>query len=117
VKTVSRTFAFRKLNQWRLGNWPITFGTIKDVDIRGRVRKIFSGDSTQVVSADKGTGDVTLLGEAVITLAGASFRFSDFEDSPLNQAELGPEEFESYLEATLPDGRVVLFAREWKHTN
>lgn len=76
--------------------------------------RMFSGSSgTHVLSADETTGVVTLFGEGEVTLFGASFRFSDFEKPPLVEEDLAPDEYESYLEATLPDGRVFMFARNW----
>jgi hypothetical protein len=115
MKNVSWVFAFRKLNEWRERERPITFGHVGDVVSQGETMRIFSGDSgTHVLSADVQTGVVTLFGVGDVNLEGASFRFSDFNDSPFNEADLGPEEFESQLEATLPDGRVFVFAREWE---
>ncbi len=46
-------------------------------------------------------------------MVGASFRFAEWEDSPFNEDDLGPEEFRSSLEATFPDGRVLVLAEEW----
>jgi hypothetical protein len=48
-----------------------------------------------------------------LSLVGASFRFSTFEDSPFAEADLRHWQFESQLEATFPDGRALVFAREW----
>lgn len=114
MKSVSWRFAFRKLNEWREKQSPLTFGPVGDIELQGDTTTIFSGSSgTRVLSADEQSGIVILFGEGEVNLFGASFRFSGFEDSPFNEADLGPEEFESQLEATLPDGRVVIFAREW----
>ncbi len=114
MKSVSWRFAFRKLNEWREKQSPLTFGPVGDIESQGDTITMFSGSSgTRVLSADEQSGIVTLFGQDEINLLGASFRFSGFEDSPLNEDDLGPEEFESYLEATLPDGRILLFAREW----
>ena len=115
MKSVSWRFAFRKLNEWREKRSPITFGPVGDVDVQGDTITMFSGSSgTHVLSANEQSGVVTLFGEGEINLLGASFTFSGFEDSPFNEADLGPEEFESQLEATLPDGRILVFAREWE---
>jgi hypothetical protein len=114
MNSVSPRFAFRKLNEWREKHSPITLGSVGDVDVQGDTIKMFSGSSgTHVLTVDEHSGIVTLFGEGEINLLGASFRFSGFEDSPFNEADLGPEEFESQLEATLPDGRILVLAREW----
>ena len=115
MKSVSWRFAFLKLNEWREHERPITFGPAGDVESQDETITMFSGCSgTRVLSADETTGVVTLFGEGDINLLGASFRFSDFENSPFNEADLGPEEFESQLEARLPDGRIFVFARDWE---
>jgi hypothetical protein len=115
MKSVSSRFAFRKLNEWREQERFITFGPVGDVESQGDTITMFSGSSgTKVLKADERSGIVTLLGEGEIDLSDASFRFSDFEDSPFNEADLGADEFESQLEATLPDGRMLVFAREWE---
>jgi hypothetical protein len=115
MKSVSWRFAFCKLNEWREKEWPISFGPVGDVESQGETITMFSGSSgTRVLNADEATGIVTLFGEGDINLHSASFRFSGFEDSPFNEADLGPEEFASSLEATLPDGRILVFAREWE---
>jgi hypothetical protein len=107
--------AFRKLNEWRERESVITFGPVQElIDEQGETTQIHAGSSgTRILSADAASGTVSLLGEGDISLVGASFRFSDWEDSPFNEADLGPEEFESTLEATFPDGRIVVFAQEW----
>ena len=115
MRSVSWPFAFRKLNEWRDGQRPITFGPVIDIESQGETISMFSGSSgTRILSADQQSGVVTLFGEGEINLLGASFRFSGFEDSPFNEADLGPEEFESQLEATLADRRILVFAREWE---
>ena len=114
MKNVSPKFAFRKLNEWRVQHRPLTFGPVGTFDEQGDTTTMFSGSSgTYVVTADEATGIVTLFGEGAIDLLGATFLFSDFTDSPFPENELGPEELESHIEATLPDGRVFLFAAEW----
>jgi len=115
MKSVSWRFAFRKLNEWRVKQSPITFGPVGDVEAQDETITIFSGSSgTRVESADESTGVVKLFGEPEIDLSGATFKFGDFEGSPFNEADLGPEEFASQLEARLPDGRILVFAEEWK---
>lgn len=115
MKSVSTAFAFRKLNEWRAKELPLTFGPVGDMEGQHETITMFSGASgTRVLGADSSTGIVLLFGEGAVELAGASFKFSDFNDSPLNEAALGPDEYAEYLEATLPDGRIFLFARNWE---
>jgi hypothetical protein len=115
MKSVSCVFAFRKLNEWQEKESPLTFGPVGDMEGQEETITIFSGSSgTRVLSADVSSGIVILFGEGSIELAGASFKFSDFDDPPLIDDELGPDEYAEYLEATLPDGRTLLFARNWE---
>lgn len=117
MKSVSFAFAFRKLNEWREKSSPITFGPVGDPGGQGQEETItmFSGASgTRVLRIDASTGIVELFGEGDIVLTGALFKFSDFNDSPLRESDLGPDEYAEYLEATLPDGRMFLFARNWE---
>lgn len=115
MESVSWDGAFRKLNEWRERESMITFGPVREVvDEQGEATQIHWGSSgTRILSADAATGAVSLLGEGDIDLVGATFRFAGWEDSPFDERELSPEEFESSLEATFPDGRIVVFAQEW----
>jgi hypothetical protein len=114
MKSVSWEVAFRKLNEWRERGSTIAFGEVRSVELQGEPTQVFSGDTTQVLAADETSGAVTLVGEDSVSLVGASFKFSDFEDSPFAEADLKSWEFESQLEATFPDGRIFVFAREWR---
>lgn len=115
MKSVSWDVAFRRLNEWRERESPITFGPVLTAtDEQGETTKIFDGSSgTRVLSADASTGIVSLYAEGERNLTGASFRFADWEGSPFDEAALGPEEFESTLEAEFPNGDIMVFAQEW----
>ena len=113
MKTVSWAVAFRNLNEWRERGCTVAFGEVGVVDEQGETTTILFGETTEVIEADELSGVVTLLGREPISLVGAAFRFSTFEDSPFVEADLKPWEYESQLEATFPDGRVLVFAREW----
>lgn len=112
MKSVSWEVAFRKLNEWQVKRSLVAVGEVGSLEIQGEATPIFKGESGYLSKADATTGDVSVDGHSV-NLMGATFKFSDFEDSPFNEADLGPDEFESQLEATFPDGRVVVFARYW----
>ncbi len=43
MKNVSPRFAFRKLNEWREKQSPITFGPVADVESQGDTITMFSG--------------------------------------------------------------------------
>ena len=115
MKDVSWEVAFRKLNEWRKRGSMVTFGPVGECwDEHGKVISIHLGASGGfVLSADAAMGTASLFKGKEISLVGASFRFSEWEDSPFNEADLGPEEFRSSLEATFPDGRVFVLAEEW----
>ena len=112
MKSVSWGEAFRKLNVWREGGFVISFGPIKDeVNEQGETISIHSALTGHVLSADETTGVVSLSGEPDWNLIGASFWFSEWDDVPFDEKELGPNEFESSLEVKFPDGRIVVLAR------
>jgi hypothetical protein len=114
MKSVSWGFAFRKLNEWANLESPLAFGNVFPEDVQGETINIFSGASgTRVIKADEQTGMVSLFGEGDLMLTGASFKFSDFEDSPFIPGEgIGSmEDAMEQLEAAFPDGRILVFAR------
>jgi hypothetical protein len=55
-------------------------------------------------------GVLTLFGEGKVDLLGASFKFSDFEDSPFVGRGSMDNAVER-IEAEFPDGRMLVFAR------
>jgi hypothetical protein len=113
MKAVPWAVAFRNLNEWRERGSTVAFGRAGEVEEHGETTSIFIGETTSVIEADESSGVVTLLGMEPLSLVGASFRFSTFEDSPFAEADLRHWQFESQLEATFPDGRALVFAREW----
>jgi len=116
MKSVSWGEAFRKLNEWREGESIISFGPIKDeVNEHGETTSMHSALPVRVLFADESTGIMSLSGEPKLNLIGASFWFSEWDDTPFDEGELGPNEFESSLEVKFPDGRIFVLAREWPH--
>ena len=117
MKSVSWDEAFRKLNEWRERESVISFGEVEDeVDEQGKTISIQFTHPVRVLSADAKTGVVSFSGERDWNLIGASFSFSEWDDVPFDETELGPNEFESSLEVKFPDGRIVVLAREWPLT-
>jgi len=114
MKDVSWEVAFRKLKQWRDVKATVSFGVVKSIESQGETTEIFSGDTGWILDVDEKAGIVKLPGVGELDLVGASFRFSDFSDSPFVEADLLPWQFEEQLEATFPDGTVWVFAKEWE---
>ena len=114
MKAVSWEFAFRKLKQWRDRKCLVTVGNVGLIEPHDETSTMFLGSSgSRVEDVDESSGTVTLLGEGVKSLLGGTFRWADFDDLPFNEAELDPSQYAEVLEATFPDGEVLLFAREW----
>jgi hypothetical protein len=114
MKSVSWEFAFRKLNEWAADESPMSFGHVEEVEVQGETINIFRGESgTRVIEADEQTGIISLFAEGDFNLTGASFKFSDFEDSPFIAGEgIGSMgDAIEQLEAAFPDGRILVFAR------
>jgi len=115
MKSVSWDVAFRKLNEWRDREAFITIGPVREIEgEHGETIQMHSGDSGDVaLSADPATGVLVMRGAGEFNLIGATFRSADWDDLPFDERELGPEEYESALEVTFPDGRMLVLAREW----
>ena len=114
MKSVSWDEAFRKLNEWRERESVVSFGPVEDeVDEHGLTTSMHSALPVRVLSADPTTGIVSLSGEPAWNMVGAAFWFSEWDDVPFDESELGPNEFESSLEIKFPDGRIIVLAREW----
>jgi hypothetical protein len=115
MKAISWDVAFRKMNEWRERASLITFGPVTDIeDEHGEMIQMHWGSSGDVVvSANPEIGKLLLRGEGEVNLVEASFKSSGWEDLPFNERELGPEEYESALEVTFPDGRILVLAQEW----
>jgi hypothetical protein len=114
MKSVSWDVAFRKLNVWRERESTLAFGPVLEIeDAQGETNTMFSASSgTRVLEANSSTGEMTLL-DGTFNLVGAVFKSAGWEDSPLYEEDLGPEEFKSLLEISFPDGKVFLLAEEW----
>lgn len=116
MKAVSWGEAFRRLNLWRERGHMVSVGPVieEEIEPHNEVTPIFwSNSGSRVLSADPSTGEVEMLGEGSFNFVGASFKLAGWEDSPVNEADLDPEQYESLLEITFPDGRVLVFAQEW----
>jgi hypothetical protein len=115
MKSVSWDVAFRKLNEWRERESFITVGPVYEMeDEHGETIEMHWGSSGDVVlSADPTTGVLSMRWEGEINLVGASFRAGDWDDLPFDERGLGPEQYESALEVTFPDGRMLILAQDW----
>jgi hypothetical protein len=115
MKAVSWEFAFLKLKEWREHKWLVSFGKVVLEESQDETRTMFLGSSgSRVEDVDNAAGTVTLLGEGIKSLMGARFRFSASDDLPFKEADLDPWEYAEVLEATFPDGEILVFAREWE---
>ena len=113
MKAVSWAEAFCKLKEWEKRGSLVAVGEVRPLEWEGKTTPTFFGDTSRLTYVDDSIGAVILDGAITLSLVDASFRFSDFSDSPFAEADLGIEQFESQLEAAFPDGRVVVFAQEW----
>jgi hypothetical protein len=108
---VSWDDAFLMLNKWRDDPDPplISFMEVKPwLDRQGETIPIASGISVTVKEVSAVTGKVTLDDSGAslqVELLGATFEYSDSRDSPLIDGV-----WVCSLEATCPDGRVLVFA-------
>jgi hypothetical protein len=112
MKQVSWNFAFRKLNEWREQRASVVFGVVEGFELEGNTTPVFAAETTRITDADPLTGTVTLERWNPFSLRGASFNYSDFEDTTIS--DLKPWPFESQLEAMFPDQDVLVFARTWE---
>jgi hypothetical protein len=112
MKQVSWEFAFRKLKEWK--GKECVIGSVVPMESQGETISMFRSTGwPPIVSADSASGTVTLADGRTISLIGAAFRFSTYEDSPFGASGIGSaDDFQEQLESTFPDGRILVFVLE-----
>jgi hypothetical protein len=113
MKQVSWDEAFLILKKWQSRESWVVAGEVERWTTQGETTSIFRGIPARIFDADPSMGYVKLGDEREFALVGASFKFSDFENTPFAAGNLGPDKFESQLEAVFPDSHLLVFAKLW----